>query len=200
MHANVGLVKTFTASGAIAENRIVAYAGGDRTGAQAAASTDNLAGVAAVPTGASVASGEPFDVIKSGIADVVYGGTVAVGDRLTSDSAGKAVSAEAMFSSKNAVISGGAAGNHTVTGITTADLLLSVLYYPISGGNVTSVSDLTSEFTISALDTINNTGGTATTGGKLEVRYRSKVSIIGSAEKAGVSGDIGSVLLNIHSL
>ena len=208
MHANVGLVKTFTANGAINENRIVSFSGGNRIAAQAAASTESFAGVAAVPTGATIANGEPFDVIKSGVADVLYGGTIAVGNRLTTNSLGKAVSAEAMFSGKTEIVDGGSAGNITVTGITTSDVLTAVLYYPISadtgtsatGNKVTSVSDLTSEFSISATNTINNTGGTATTGDKLEVRYRRKISIIGTAEVAGVSGDIGSVLINIHAL
>lgn len=72
---------------------------------------------------------------------------------------------------KEAFINGGAAGNLTVTGIATADQLLEVTYFTISGGNVTAVSDLTAEFTVTAANTINNTGGTATTGGRLRVRY-----------------------------
>lgn len=72
---------------------------------------------------------------------------------------------------KQAVISGGAAGDHTVTGIATTDTLLSVTYYAGAGTDVTDVADLTSEFSISAADTINNDGGTATTGGKLVVFY-----------------------------
>ena len=95
---------------------------------------------------------------------------------------------------------GGSAGNITVTGIATTDVLEAVLYYPISTGTVTSVSDLTSEFSITAANTINNTGGTATTGGKLEVRYRRRVSIIGTAEKSGVSGDLGAVHIQKHTI
>lgn len=53
-------------------------------------------------------------------------------------------------------IIGGAAGNHTVTGIKVGDVLKAVL-------DLTDGVDLTSEFTISATDTINNTGGTVTT-------------------------------------
>ena len=70
-----------------------------------------------------------------------------------------------------ALISGGAAGNHTVTGIKTDDELFLVLYLAGAGTDVTDVSDLTGEFSISADNTINNTGGTATTGGKLLVLY-----------------------------
>lgn len=72
---------------------------------------------------------------------------------------------------KHAVVAGGAAGNFTVTGILTTDELNEVIYYVGAGVAVTDVSDLTSEFTITASNTINNTGGTASTGGKLLVRY-----------------------------
>lgn len=71
---------------------------------------------------------------------------------------------------KRAVISGGAAGDLTVTGIAVTNVLIAVLYFPISAATVTSISDLTSEFTI-ATNKINNTAGTATTGGKLLVLY-----------------------------
>lgn len=71
------------------------------------------------------------------------------------------------------LINGGAAGNHTVTGIATADALISVLHLPDAGAIDTMV-DLTSEFTISAANTINNTGGTATTNGKLLVIYQDR--------------------------
>ena len=59
---------------------------------------------------------------------------------------------------RTAVIAGGAAGNLTVTGIATADKLKAVQRVDAAGAN------LASEFTISAADTINNTGGTNTTG------------------------------------
>lgn len=70
-----------------------------------------------------------------------------------------------------AVVAGAAAGNFTVTGIATADELVTVLYFAGAGTDVTNVADLTSEFTVTAANTINNTGGTATTGGKLVVLY-----------------------------
>lgn len=57
-----------------------------------------------------------------------------------------------------AAIAGGSAGNHTVTGIKTTDKLVAVVHFTPS----TSIAMLTSEFTISAADTINNTGGTDT--------------------------------------
>ena len=74
---------------------------------------------------------------------------------------------------REAVVAGGSAGNFTVTGIKTRDTLVSVLYEIGAGTAVTDVSDLTSEFTIAAANTINNTSGTASTGGKLVVKYLS---------------------------
>ena len=63
----------------------------------------------------------------------------------------------------------GAAGNHTVTGISTDDTLLAVVGWKptLSEGTPNTIAvaavNLTSEFTITAADTINNTGGTALT-------------------------------------
>lgn len=72
-----------------------------------------------------------------------------------------------------AVVAGAAAGNITVTGIKTRDTLVSVLRAVGGGTDVTDVTNLTSEFSITASNTINNTGGTATTGSKLVVTYLS---------------------------
>lgn len=69
---------------------------------------------------------------------------------------------------KQTVVAGGAAGDITVTGITTNDRIVSVLHLDI-GGN--AESDLTSEFSITAADTINNAGGTATSSDTLIVTY-----------------------------
>ncbi len=69
---------------------------------------------------------------------------------------------------KSDVIAGGAAGNHTVTGIKLTDTLASVIH------NTAGVLvDLTSEFSISAADTIENAGGTDTSGDQLMVLYES---------------------------
>lgn len=59
-------------------------------------------------------------------------------------------------------IVGGAAGDHTVTGIKTTDKLLAVQAVTFAAGVPSAVTGLLSEFTISADDTINNTGGTNT--------------------------------------
>ena len=74
------------------------------------------------------------------------------------------------------LVSGGTAGDHTVTGIREGDKLVSVLHYTPA----TSFADLTSEFIgkdattgngaiIAADDTINNTGGTDTSSDQLLV-------------------------------
>lgn len=55
-------------------------------------------------------------------------------------------------------VSGAAAGNLTVTGIKKNDRL--VLVQDLTAG----VANLASEFTVTADDTINNTGGTSTAG------------------------------------
>jgi hypothetical protein len=71
---------------------------------------------------------------------------------------------------KQALIDGGAAGNHTVTGIEENDELVSVLHYTTGA----ALADLTSEFSISAADTINNTGGTDSSGDQLWVTWIDK--------------------------
>ena len=74
---------------------------------------------------------------------------------------------------KLAIISGGAAGSHTVTGIRTGDELISVLEQNGTSGLLT---DLTSEFAIATSDTITNSGGTATSGDKLIILYLDKTT------------------------
>ena len=66
------------------------------------------------------------------------------------------------------LVAGGAAGDHTLTGILTTDHLLYVGNVDIGGDAIT---DLTSEFTISATNTINNDAGTSSAGGQLEVYW-----------------------------
>jgi len=74
---------------------------------------------------------------------------------------------------KATLIAGGAAGNHTVTGIKTADHLVAVLQVDATDASET-YADLTSEFSITADDTINNAGGTNTTGSGLLVVYEDR--------------------------
>lgn len=70
-----------------------------------------------------------------------------------------------------AVITGGAAGNLTAPGIATTSKLMWVLQFIGAGTAVTSIADLTSQFTITAANTINNTGGTNTTGSQLFAQW-----------------------------
>lgn len=71
------------------------------------------------------------------------------------------------------IISGGAAGDHAVSGIKTEDVLKSVVGFTLSEGTPNTVDphDLTDEFEIASDGTINNDGGTDTTGGALVVTY-----------------------------
>lgn len=72
---------------------------------------------------------------------------------------------------RQAVLTGGAAGDFTISGITLADTLIGVTRFIGAGVAVTDVTDLTAEFTITAENTINNGGGTNTTGSKLLVLW-----------------------------
>lgn len=76
---------------------------------------------------------------------------------------------------KQKVVTGGAAGNLTLTGIAVGDELVGVirLNRDATAANV-DADDLTAEFTVTAPDTINNTAGTNTTGDKLIVTYIDK--------------------------
>ncbi|NIN68899.1 MAG: hypothetical protein GTO63_30270 [Anaerolineae bacterium] len=68
-------------------------------------------------------------------------------------------------------LNGGAAGDHTVTGIEVGDKIHAVLHFTITAGNFTALDVITSEFTVTAANTINNAGGTSTTGDRLLVIY-----------------------------
>lgn len=72
-----------------------------------------------------------------------------------------------------AMVDGGAAGDITVTGIESQDELVSVTHLS-SATNVLSTEDLTDEFSVTADDTINNTGGTSTADGALLVVWNKK--------------------------
>jgi hypothetical protein len=83
---------------------------------------------------------------------------------------------------KTAIVNGGVAGDITLTGIALADTLESVFAAAFTINSATpadddpidltsSVGDVTSEFSITAADTINNTGGTSTANNILFVQY-----------------------------
>jgi hypothetical protein len=81
------------------------------------------------------------------------------------------------------VVNGAAADtNITLTGFTWGtDTVAAVLYYPVSGGNVTSVSDLTAELQAPtgspAPDAAFQIATTVTTGGKLVVVWFDKQTL-----------------------
>lgn len=83
---------------------------------------------------------------------------------------------------KFAIVNGGAAGNITVTGIGTDDIIVAVCAAAFTINATTpandspidltsSAGDLTAEFSIAAADTINNTGGTSTANNILLVMW-----------------------------
>lgn len=77
---------------------------------------------------------------------------------------------------KISLLKGGSAGNFTLTGIATVDSILSVSKVVLSATELStaifnSVADLTSEFSISAANTINNTSGSDSTGALLLVLW-----------------------------
>jgi adhesin HecA-like repeat protein len=71
---------------------------------------------------------------------------------------------------KQTIVAGGAAGAFTITGLALNDRLISVLEIDATDSSET-YADLSAEFSITAAATIDNTGGTATTGGALLVTY-----------------------------
>lgn len=90
---NPGLQKNYTAEAAIAAYRIVKFGAADGGVLQAAAATDKLIGVTdRMP---AAAAGDRIDVIRTGIAEVEYGGAVAAGELLTADASGRAIVATA---------------------------------------------------------------------------------------------------------
>lgn len=130
------------------------------------------------------AIGEAVAVDVVGTAQVEAGGVVAKGAKVQPDADGKAVAV--VSADKSFIAAGGDAGDITATGITTDHVLKHVI-------NLTDGTDVTSEFTIADDDTINNDGGTATTGDDLLVIW--ETSVTGRALEAGGDGDIIEVLL-----
>lgn len=72
------------------------------------------------------------------------------------------------------VVTGGAAGALTATGLPADALLIGVIRLNRDAATVATIDmdDLTPEFTITAVNTISNVGGTNTTGDKLLVIYQ----------------------------
>lgn len=90
---NEGLKKAYSAEAAIGAYRIVKFGAADGGVLVSAAAADKHVGVNdRLP---AVVAGDRIDVIRSGIAEVEYGGNVAAGDLLSSDANGRAIVAAA---------------------------------------------------------------------------------------------------------
>ncbi|UYZ84290.1 DUF2190 family protein [Entomomonas sp. E2T0] len=86
------LISAFMAITDIEANLIVATTGNDGEAKQATAATDYLLGTSSE---IGVTQGRHVSVIRSGLSNVVYGGTIAIGDPVTSDAQGRAIKATA---------------------------------------------------------------------------------------------------------
>ena len=163
------LTLPMTASGSVAGNRFVTP-----LGAQAAANSPVLG----VSRNAALDT-VPFPLDVLGTTIVETGGQIASGDWLAPDSQGRAVTASDGSSFKTAIITGGAAGNHTLTGIAVGDKLVSVIQLDVAadtgtsatGNKIQNAIDLTAEFSVTAANTINTGSGTSTSGDLLLVVY-----------------------------
>lgn len=80
------------------------------------------------------------------------------------------VPSQVMGIPRTTLVAGGVPGNFTVTGIKQADKILFVGRFTTAAA-IASLSDLTSEFSITAANTINNTGGTGTANDMLFVNW-----------------------------
>ena len=84
-------IKACYAGAAILPFRIVKHGAADAFAIQSAAGADASFGVS--DSLGAAAANDPVDIIRGGIAEVVYGGTVTRGDPLTSDAQGRAIKA-----------------------------------------------------------------------------------------------------------
>lgn len=84
-------IKACYAGAAILPFRIVKHGAADAYAIQAAAAGDASFGVS--DSLGAAAANDPVDIIRGGIAEVIYGGTVTRGDPLTSDASGRAIKA-----------------------------------------------------------------------------------------------------------
>lgn len=90
---NPGLIKNYSAEGAIPAYRIVKFGAADGGVLVSAAAADKHVGVNGRL--AAAVAGDRIDIARTGIAEVEYGGNVAAGDLLTSDASGRAIVATA---------------------------------------------------------------------------------------------------------
>lgn len=85
------IIKTFVASGAIADKRLVKFGAADGVVVQASAASDLVIGASDAPGG--VADGQRIDIVLFGLSEVEFGGAVTRGVQFVSDANGKAVAA-----------------------------------------------------------------------------------------------------------
>lgn len=97
----VGIIVNYVAETALAKFRIVSFGATDGSVKQSTAVSDKSIGVT---EGFSYAIGDRPDIVRSGLTDVEYGGTVTRGDPLTSDSVGRAVVAAPAAGVNNRII------------------------------------------------------------------------------------------------
>jgi hypothetical protein len=83
-------ILNYTAETALAKFRIVCFGATDGSVKQAAAATDLIIGVT---EGFAYAVGDRVDIVRSGPAEIEYGGAVTRGQPLTSDAVGRAIAA-----------------------------------------------------------------------------------------------------------
>lgn len=77
-----------------------------------------------------------------------------------------------LYPISSTVVAGGSAGDHTIPGIKYGDVLISVRH--VSADLSTTHVDLTSEFSVTSANLINNGGGTDTTGAYLAATWAHK--------------------------
>lgn len=71
------------------------------------------------------------------------------------------------------LVAGGAAGDHTLTGISIGDRIVWVGHLSTAAA-IATLADITAEFSVTAADTINNAAGTDTTNDQLMVIYEKR--------------------------
>lgn len=81
-------------------------------------------------------------------------------------------------------VAGAAAGNITVAGVKKDDQIVAVIAFGLTEGTPNTFSgfaDLTSEFSATATDTINNTGGTSSANKMVMVVWAQTANALGSS-------------------
>lgn len=85
------LIKNYTAGGTVPDRRFVKFGSTAGEVVVATAASDAIIGVSRQPGGAT--AGQRIDVVRLGLADLDFGGTVTAGALVTSDAQGRAVAA-----------------------------------------------------------------------------------------------------------